>query len=653
MNDANRQNSFLPTSAKEMKQLGWDQADVILITGDAYIDHPSFGTAIIGRLLEAEGLRVAVVPQPNWRDDLRDFKKLGAPRLFFSVAAGSMDSMVNHYTATKRKRSDDAYTPEGRTGQRPDNASVVYCNILKEIYPDVPVVLGGVEASMRRCVHYDYWKNEVVPSILVDSKADMLTYGMAEESLLEILHLMLKGVPFSSITTVPQTVVLADKVPNHKQWTDVELHSFEKNKADKRIFAEDFKTIEINSNPYLKRRLIQPHDSRFLMVNPPYPPMSEKVLDRIYDLPYTRLPHPRYNGKRIPAFDMIKHSVTTHRGCFGGCSFCAIYAHQGKFIVSRSQASIFNEVDSIVKSEHFKGIISDLGGASANMYRMGGEDKELCKKCRRVSCLFPRMCKNLRTDHTPITAMYRKVSEMEQVKHCFSGSGIRYDMLIDEKGNPLSKDKAQYIRRMIAEHTSGRMTVAPEHTSDRVLKLMGKPSYRYFEAFQKLFEQIIKQEGKKYQLVPYFISSHPGSKEEDMAELAVIAKNQKMFLEQVQDFTPTPMTLSTTMYYSGINPYTGDPIYVAKSKEEKQNQKRFFFWYKKEEQRAIRNELRKIERRDLENQLFGKELPRQEGRGDKSSHKKSFDKGKAHRDQKPNFKGKRKPQNHLKPKRRR
>lgn len=626
----NKSSSFLPTSAKEMQQLGWEQADVILFSGDAYVDHPSFGAAIIARVLEAEGLQVAIVSQPNWRDDLRDFKKLGEPRLFFAVSAGSMDSMVNHYTAGKRKRSDDAYTPDGRAGQRPDDASIVYSNILKDIYPDIPIVLGGVEASLRRFVHYDYWKDAVRPSILQESKADLLTYGMSEQSIKEIVRLLLKGVPFRSLTTIPQTAYLTEKVPQHKQWKDVQLHTFKENEASKAIFAEDFKTIELNGNAYLKSRLLQKHQEQFLVVNPAYEPMKDKQLDEIHALPFTRLPHPRYKGKRIPAFDMIQHSVTTHRGCFGGCAFCAIYSHQGKFITSRSKASIMKEVDDVTEASHFKGTVSDLGGASANMYKMGGKDLEQCKNCRRASCLYPKVCANLGTDHQPITDIYTSVDHHPEVKHCYTGSGIRYDMLIDDKGNPLSKEKGEYLRRMILHHTSGRMTVAPEHSSDAVLKLMRKPSYKLFEAFDKFFKKTIEQGKKKFQLVPYFISSHPGSKAEDMAELAVNAKNQKLYLEQVQDFTPTPMTLATTMYYTGINPYTGKPVYSAKDKMEKQAQKRFFFWYKKEERAGIRQELKKIGRTDLEHQLFGKGEPESERRS----------KGKSRAAAKPEFKSK-------------
>ena len=608
-------NAFLPTSAKEMKAKGWDELDVILFTGDAYIDHPSFGAAIMARILEAEGLKVAVVPQPNWRDDLRDFKKLGAPNLFFAVTAGSMDSMVNHYTATKRKRSDDAYTPDGRPGQRPDDASIVYCKILKEIFPDTPIVLGGVEASLRRFAHYDYWKDAVRPSIVQESGADLLTYGMAEEPMRELVRLLQKGVPFSSLTTIPQTALMVDAVPLHKQWQNVKLHSLKDNIRDKRLYAEDFKTMELNGNPYLKTRLVQAHGKQLLVVNPSLPPLSQKQLDAVYELPFTRLPHPRYKGKRIPAFDMIQNSVSTHRGCFGGCGFCAIYSHQGKFIASRSHQSIMKEVDQIANAVDFKGTISDLGGASANMYKMAGKDLEQCKTCRRVSCIYPKRCANLDDNHQPITAMYDAVAAKEEVKHCYTASGIRYDMLIDENGHFLSKDKGEYLRKMILNHTSGRMTVAPEHSSNNVLKLMRKPSYKLFEAFDALFKKTIESAGKKLQLVPYFISAHPGTTEEDMAELAVHAKRQHLYLEQVQDFTPTPMTLATTMYYTGINPYTGKSVYVAKDALEKRAQKRFFFWYKKEEQQGIREELRQMGRKDIEEELFARKGERAQGDG--------------------------------------
>ncbi len=623
------QGHFLPTSAKEVNDLGWEELDVILFSGDAYIDHPSFGTAIIARVLEAEGLKVGVVPQPNWRDDLRDFKKLGVPRLFFAVTAGSMDSMVNHYTATKRKRSDDAYTPEGRPGQRPDDASIVYSNILKQLFPDVPIVLGGVEASLRRLTHYDYWKDEVRPSILEESKADLMTYGMAEEPMQELVRLLQRGVPFYSLTTIPQTVLLLDKVPVQKHWTDVRLHSFNENKRDKRIFAQDFKTVEESGNSYLKHRMIQPHGKSFVVVNPGYSPMTTKKLDEIHALPFMRLPHPRYKKKRIPAFDMIQNSVTTHRGCFGGCAFCAIYSHQGKFITSRSKESVMKEVDDIANAEGFKGTISDLGGPSANMYNMKGMDVELCKLCKRVSCIYPAICKNLKTDHYPLTDIYATTEALPKVKHCYVSSGIRYDLLIDKDGKTLSKDKAQYLQRMILNHTSGRMTVAPEHSSERVLKLMRKPSYQLFEAFDQLFKKTVSKAGKKFQLLPYFISGHPGSEAEDMADLAIHAKQQNLYLEQVQDFTPTPMSLATTMYYTGLNPYTGKAVFSAKSRDEKRNQKRFFFWYKKEEQQAIREELRKVGRQDLEAKLFERKI--KDDKGDvpksKSGRKKKDVKG--------------------------
>ena len=637
MNKALANNVFLPTSAKEVKALGWEDLDVILFSGDAYIDHPSFGAAIIARVLEAEGLKVAVVPQPNWRDDLRDFKKLGKPNLFFAVTAGSMDSMVNHYTATKRKRSDDAYTPDGRAGQRPDDASIVYCNILKEIFPDVPIVLGGVEASLRRFVHYDYWKDAVRPSILLESKADILTYGMAEEPIREIARLLQKGVPFASLTTVPQTAVMLESVPQQKRWKNIALHSFSENLKEKRAYAEDFKTMEVNGNPYLNVRLIQRHGTRVLCVNPACSPLAQKQLDAVYELPFTRLPHPRYKGKRIPAFDMIQNSVSTHRGCFGGCGFCAIYSHQGKFIVSRSQQSILNEVEQITQADHFKGTISDLGGASANMYRMAGKDVAQCKKCRRVSCIYPKICTNLDDNHQATTALYDKTSAMPKVKHCYTASGIRYDMLIDENGQPLSKDKADYLNKMILNHTSGRMTVAPEHSSDNVLKLMRKPSYKLFQSFDRLFKKTVESAGKKYQLVPYFISGHPGSKAEDMAELAVQAKRQNLYLEQVQDFTPTPMTLATTMYYTGINPYTGKSVYTAKGADEKKAQKRFFFWYKKEEQRGIRQELHKLGRKDIEDELFAHRNSGGVEMGNRQPKKASNGKGAKKRYEPPNI----------------
>lgn len=595
-----RLTDWLPTTKKEVELRGWDELDVIVFSGDAYVDHPSFGAAVIGRILEAEGLRVAIVPQPNWRDDLRDFKKLGRPRLFFGVSAGCMDSMVNKYTANKRLRSDDAYTPNARPDMRPEYPSIVYTQILKRLFPDVPVFLGGIEASMRRLTHYDYWQDRVRPSILVDSGADLLIYGMGEKPIVELTRRLMEGRPLDD---VPQTAYLAREVSPVEG--DITLYSHEECLKDKKKEAANFRHIEEESNKYAAARILQKVGKQLVVVNPPYPPLTTEELDHSFDLPYTRLPHPKYKGKRIPAYDMIKHSVNIHRGCFGGCAFCTISAHQGKFIVSRSKESILREVKAVMELPDFKGYLSDLGGPSANMYRMQGTNLDLCKKCKRPSCIHPKVCPNLNTDHRPLLDIYHAVDALPGIKKSFIGSGVRYDLLLHESKDPkVNQSTREYTRELIARHVSGRLKVAPEHTSDRVLSVMRKPPFAQFETFKKIFDRINQEEGLRQQLIPYFISSHPGCHEEDMAELAVITKRLDFHLEQVQDFTPTPMTVSTEAWYTGYHPYTLEPVFSAKTQREKLAQRQFFFWYKPEERRNIVNELRRIGRSDLIDKLY-------------------------------------------------
>jgi uncharacterized radical SAM protein YgiQ len=595
---------WLPTSIKETKLRGWGAPDVILFSGDAYVDHPAFGPAVVGRLIEKEGLKVAIVPQPNWRDDLRDFKKFGKPNLFFGVTSGCMDSMVNHYTANKRLRSNDAYTPDGKAGYRPDYATIVYSKILKELYPDVPVLLGGIEASLRRVTHYDYWKDELFPTILSLSNADMLVYGMGEQPLIEIIRQLKKGVPFKMLDSIPQTAYLVSEknvLPKIDKWTDLELYSHEQCLKDKKKYAQNFRSIEEESNKWEARRLVQRVGDKINVINPPYPPMTENEMDASFDLPYTRLPHPRYHNKGpIPAFEMIKFSINLHRGCFGGCSFCTISAHQGKFIASRSKQSILKEATQVTKMPGFKGYISDLGGPSANMYGMKGKVLDLCKQCKRPSCIFPKVCKNLDTDHTAMLDIYNSVDKLPGMKKSFVGSGIRFDMLVNDAA-PVHECEShkKYTKELIEKHVSGRLKVAPEHTSDKVLEIMRKPSFSLFHKFHKQFNEINAKSGLKQQLIPYFISSHPGSHIEDMANLAVEAKNFDFKLEQVQDFTPTPMTVATVIYYSGYHPYTMEKVFTARNKEEKLNQRMFFFWYKPEYKQAIKNQLEKIGRLDL------------------------------------------------------
>ena len=604
---ATRKEDWLPTTKKEVEQKGWEMLDVIIFSADAYIDHPSFGAAVIGRTLEALGLHVAIIPQPDWHGDFRDFKKLGKPRLFFGIAPGCMDSMVNKYTANRRLRSEDAYSPDGRHDCRPEYPTIVYSKILRDLFPDVPIILGGIEASLRRLTHYDYWKDELKKSILCDSGADMIIYGMGEKPITAICTEMNNGKSINEIHGIPQTVYLCRKseIPNGITATDIILHPHDICLHDKKAQAENFKHIEEESNKLHAHRILQEVDGKYVVVNPPYPPMTTEEIDKYYDLPYTRLPHPKYKGKRIPAYEMIKHSVNIHRGCFGGCAFCTISAHQGKFISSRSKESIIKEVCKITRMPDFKGYISDLGGPSANMYGMEGKDRSLCERCKRPSCINPAICPNLNTDHSKLLDIYHAVDMVPEIKKSFIGSGIRYDLLLhkskDEKCNVAAKT---YIRELICKHVSGRLKVAPEHTSDKVLKLMRKPSFKQFEEFKKIFDQINSKENLRQQIIPYFISSHPGCTEEDMAELAVITRKLNFHLEQVQDFTPTPMTVSTETWYTGFDPYTLRPVFSAKTQREKLAQRQFFFWYKPEERHNIEKELTRIGRPDLIKKLY-------------------------------------------------
>ena len=598
---------FLPTTKKEVELREWNELDVILFSGDAYIDHPAFGVSVIGRVLEAAGYRVAIIPQPDWHGDFRDFKKLGRPRLFFGVSAGAMDSMVNKYTANKRLRSEDAYSPNGRHDLRPEYPSIVYSNILRQLYPDVPIVLGGIEASLRRLTHYDYWKDCIRKSVLCDSGADIVIYGMGEKQIISIAQALENGRKIKDIKDIPQTAYLCKEgdIPEGITTNDIVLHSHEECLYNKKFQAENFKHIEEESNKKHAQRILQKVDSQYIVVNPPYPTMTTEEVDATYDLPYTREPHPKYKGKVIPAYEMIKFSVNIHRGCFGGCSFCTISAHQGKFIASRSKESILKEVKQVIQMPDFKGYLSDLGGPSANMYGMAGKNIKACEHCKRPSCIHPEICPNLNTDHSKLLDIYRTVDALPGIKKSFIGSGVRYDLLLhnakDEKTNHSTQE---YTRELIKNHVSGRLKIAPEHTSDRVLYLMRKPSFKQFYQFKRIFDKINKEENLRQQIIPYFISSHPGCKEEDMAELAVITKDLDFHLEQVQDFTPTPMTVSTEAWYSGYDPYTLEQVFSAKTPREKLAQRQFFFWYKPEERRNIEKELKRIGRIDLIGKLY-------------------------------------------------
>ena len=620
-----RLTDFLPTTKKEMELRGWEEADIILFSADAYVDHPSFGAAVIGRTLEAAGYRVAIVPQPDWHGDFRDFKKLGSPRLFFGIAPGCMDSMVNKYTAARRLRSEDAYSPDGRHDLRPEYPTIVYAEILRQLYPDSPIILGGIEASLRRLTHYDYWQDRLRPCILCDSPADMIIYGMGEKPIKEVADRLSAAVSSSGqhahrsllkeLRDIPQTVYLSRKedIPGGINEDDIMLHSHEDCLRDKKKQAENFRHIEEQSNMMHAKRLLQPLASHLsplttcVVVNPPYPPMTTAELDASFDLPYTRVPHIKYKGKRIPAYEMIKNSVNIHRGCFGGCAFCTISAHQGKFITCRSKESILREVKTLVKSPEFKGYLSDLGGPSANMYGMGGRNKNICERCKRPSCIHPQICPNLDTNHSRLLEIYRAVDALPEVKKSFIGSGVRYDLLLyRSKDEAANRAAAEYTRELITRHVSGRLKVAPEHTSETVLRLMRKPSFSQFYEFKRIFDRINREAGLHQQIIPYFISSHPGCREADMAELAVKTKRLDFHLEQVQDFTPTPMTVATEMWYTGYDPYTLEPVFSAKSAKEKQAQRQYFFWYKPEERRSITQSLRRIGRSDLIKELFGR-----------------------------------------------
>ena len=622
---SNSSRQWLPTTKKEIEHLGWDYIDVILFSGDAYIDHPSMGAAVIGRVLEANGYRVAIVPQPNWQDDLRDFRKLGAPRLFFGISAGAMDSMVNHYTANRRRRSDDAYSPNGRAGLRPDYPTIVYSEALRSIFPDTPIIAGGIEASLRRLSHYDYWQDRLRPSILTECKADMLIYGMGEKPILEIAQALKSGKNIKEITDVAQTVILRpiDDLPAERESdSHIVLHSYHECQTNNRCQAENFKHIEVESNRWHSRDIWQVTGNVAVKVNRMNPPMTEAEIDASFDLPYTRLPHPRYHGKRIPAYEMIRHSVNMHRGCFGGCAFCTISAHQGKFIASRSKESILREVRAVTEMDDFKGYISDLGGPSANMYKMGGKDLEKCTHCVRPSCLHPKPCPNLNNDHSALLDVYHAVDALPEVKKSFIGSGVRYDLSMhlnsDERINRINR---RYNEELITNHVSGRLKVAPEHTSDSVLQLMRKPSFSQFRKFKQIFDDINEQKQLNQQIIPYFISSHPGCTEEDMAELAAITKGLNFHLEQVQDFTPTPMTVSSETYYTGLNPYTLQPVFTAKSRNEKLAQRKYFFWYEQEYQRDIFNSLSRMNRPDLLSTLFPRGISRLAVASTKSAQK--------------------------------
>lgn len=631
---------FLPTTKKECQLRGWNQLDVILFSGDAYVDHPSFGVAVIGRMLEAAGYRVAIVPQPDWHGDYRDFKKLGKPKLFFGISPGCMDSMVNKYTANKRLRHEDAYSPDGRHDCRPEYPTIVYAKILKQLYPDIPVVMGGIEASMRRLTHYDYWQDKLQKCILCDAGADMILYGMGAKSVLTLCERLSAGEQIQHIHDIPQTVYLAQKndIEGGIGEDDILLNSHEECVQNKKAQAENFKHIEEESNKIHAQRLIQKVGHQYAVVNPPYPTLTTNEIDAYYDLPYTRVPHLKYKGKRIPAYEMIKFSVNIHQGCFGGCAFCTISAHQGKFVACRSKESILSEVKKVIDMPDFKGYLSDLGGPSANMYGMSGKNHKACEHCKRPSCIHPQICPNLNTDHSKLLEIYHAVDALPGIKKSFVSSGVRYDLLLHASKDAKTNEAAQrYTRELIKNHVSGRLKVAPEHTSDHVLQLMRKPSFKQFEQFKQLFDKINQEENLNQQLIPYFISSHPGCHAADMADLAVKTKKLNFQLEQVQDFTPTPMTVSTETWYTGYDPYTLEPVFSAKSPKEKLAQRQFFFWYKPEERQNIERELRKMGKQELIQGLLGDTPKFHERKGKEKQQLSSNRKKKGKASYNPNF----------------
>lgn len=599
-----------PMSLAEMDQLGWDACDVILITGDAYVDHPSFGAALIGRVLEAHGFRVGIIAQPDWRSS-NAFQTLGSPHLFFGVTSGNMDSMVNHYTADRKPRSDDAYSPDNQSGKRPDRALIVYTQRCREEYPDVPVIIGGIEASLRRIAHYDYWSDAVRRSILIDSKASLLVFGNGERPIVDIAHRLAAREPISEIRTVRGTacVISADSssiahtndtVASEPSMQIVQLPSFESVFKDTTAFLESMRLVYRESNPFNARQLAQAHGNRMVMVNPPSIPLSTAEMDRIYDLPFTRKPHSDYRGARIPAYDMIRHSATILRGCFGGCSFCSITLHEGRIIQNRSIRSIASEIETIRDhAEGFTGMISDIGGPTANMYAMRCKDPRIQARCRRLSCVFPKICSRLQTDHRPLLKLMAELRKIPGIRKILVSSGIRHDLALRSH---------DYIRTLAAHHVGGHLKLAPEHTDPSVLRLMMKPGITDFEEFESLFKRYSADAGLEQYIVPYFIAGHPGSTSESMIELARWLKSHKYRPQQVQTFLPLPMTLAGAMYYANRHPLIlnarmhrqkSTSIYIPKKPRERMVQKSLLRYYHSDSHSLIREELIRLNREDL------------------------------------------------------
>lgn len=592
--------AFIPVSQQEAHQRGWSELDVIFVSGDAYVDHPSFGVPLLARMLEAHGFRVGIIAQPDWRS-VESFTALGRPKLFFGVSAGAMDSMVAHYTPARKLRHDDAYTPGDRHGSRPNRATIVYTSRLKEAFRDVPVVLGGIEASLRRFAHYDYWEDRVRRSILFDSKADLLVYGMGERPLLELAGRMAEGEQLSAITDIRGTACIRTfRGDSPLPAGFIEIPSFEAVSADKNAFAEAFRSIARQLNPWNASALAQKHGDRFLVCNPPSLPLTETEMDDIYRLPFAKAPHPAYR-EPIPAFTQIRASITTHRGCTGGCSFCAITHHQGKIVQSRSQASIVAEIERLAAMPWFDGTVTDVGGPSANMYGMSCGSRAAGESCRRASCLYPEVCAHLQLGDRKCAGLLRKVRGIAGVAHVKVSSGVRYELFDRQR---------EYFRELLAHHVGGLLKVAPEHFSDAVTGRMGKPGRQVFERFLEYFRRESFRLGRKQFIVPYLMSGHPGCTLADIAETALTLKRLGLKVEQVQDFTPTPGTLSTCMFHTGMDPFSGEQVYVAKTDREKRLQKSLLLFGHREERRSVMEALAAIGREDLAARLLGGAGPR-------------------------------------------
>ncbi|UYO45117.1 YgiQ family radical SAM protein [Rhodopseudomonas palustris] len=605
---------FLPMSRAEMDKLGWDACDVVLVTGDAYVDHPSFGMAIIGRLLESQGFRVGIISQPDWQS-AEPFKALGKPRVFFGVTGGNMDSMVNRYTADRRLRHDDAYTPNGEGGKRPDRCTLVYAQRCREAFKDVPIILGGIEASLRRIAHYDYWSDKVRRSVLADAKADLLLYGNAERAVVEVAHRLAAGEVPRELDDI-RGVALFRRVPDnytelHADDLDaadegarqvggdvvIRLPSCEQVEQDKEAYARASRVLHRESNPGNARPLVQRHGDRDLWLNPPPIPLTTEEMDSVYDLPYARAPHPSYGNAKIPAWDMIKNSVTIMRGCFGGCTFCSITEHEGRIIQSRSEASILQEIEKIRdKTPGFTGVISDIGGPTANMYRMACKDPTIESSCRKPSCVFPDICPNLNTSHDDLIRLYRKVREVKGIKKVMVASGVRYDLAVKSPA---------YIKELVSHHVGGYLKIAPEHTERGPLDKMMKPGIGAYHRFKQMFEAAAKQAGKQYYLIPYFIAAHPGTTDEDMMNLALWLKRNRYRADQVQTFLPSPMATATAMYHSGVNPLRGvrhgasEPVEAIKGLRQRRLHKAFLRYHDPDNWPVLREALKAMGRADL------------------------------------------------------